>query len=139
MSEKPCTDQDQHASQDPSTPGELADQAREQAGGQKVRLRVDERDLSTNYANAYRTHLTNEEVLIDFGLNLVTPVRSAGGNGNPEPGADAEVLFRANDRVIMNYATAKRLALTLGQAIRQYEQRFGEIKLNAGERADTKR
>jgi len=135
MSDQAPSDQSTKTHADSAEAGELA----EQAGGQKVRLRVDERDLSTNYANGYRTHLTNEEVILDFGLNLVTPARPAAGNGNSGSAADAEVLFRANDRVIMNYATAKRLAMTLGQAIRQYEQRFGEIKLNANERASDKR
>jgi len=101
----------------------------------RVRLRVDERGMSTSYTNAYRTHLTNEEVMIDFGLNMVEPGRTGAGD-TPEGAAagDAALVFHANDRVIMNYYTAKRLALTLGQVVRQYEQRFGELKLDAADR-----
>ncbi|MEZ6163146.1 MAG: hypothetical protein R3B67_01780 [Phycisphaerales bacterium] len=35
-------------------------------------------------------------------------------------------------RVIMNWAGAKRLALSLGSAVRGYEERFGEIEINQG-------
>ena len=34
----------------------------------------------------------------------------------------------------MNYYTAKRMAMLLSNVVRQHEQRFGELKLNAGER-----
>jgi len=130
---------DQRTSPSEAGSAELADQARDQAGGKQVRLRIDEREMTTDYANGYRTHLTNDEVMIDFGLNMVMPLRQDAANGDGKAGPDAEVLFRVNNRVIMNYSTAKRLAMTLGQAIRQYEQRFGEIKLNANERASDKR
>ena len=34
----------------------LDEQAREQTGQQQVRLRIDEQNLTTSYANAFRTH-----------------------------------------------------------------------------------
>ena len=34
----------------------------------------------------------------------------------------------------MNYYSAKRLALTLGQIIRRYEQQFGELELDVTKR-----
>jgi len=35
--------------------------------------------------------------------------------------------------VIMNWSGAKRLAMSLGQIIRQYEERNGEIRLDRGQ------
>ncbi len=94
--------------------------------GQQVRLRVDERDLQTNYANAFRTNGTAEEVMLDFGLNLVA--QPAKGQESPE------ILFKVNNRVIMNYYSAKRLAITLSQLIRRHEDQFGELEMDVAKR-----
>ncbi|NJL30479.1 MAG: hypothetical protein HC898_01970 [Phycisphaerales bacterium] len=44
------------------------------------------------------------------------------------------MMLQLQNRTIMNFATAKRLAITLGQVIRAHEERFGEIKLDANQR-----
>ncbi len=100
-------------------------QAREQTGQQQVRLRVDEREMSTSYSNAFRTNGSADEVMLDFGLNVIMPVQE---------GQQPEILFKINDRVILNYYSAKRLAITLSQLIRRHEEQFGELKLNAADR-----
>ena len=97
----------------------------QQGGQQQVRLRLDERNLQTSYSNAFRTNGTAEEVVLDFGLNLLTPQ-----NGQEQP----EIVFQINQRVIMNYHSAKRLALTLGQLIRRHEEQFGELELDVVKR-----
>ncbi len=127
------------AKQDAGTPEEQADtgqtgegapaggaQAEGQQGQQQVRLRLDERNLHTSYANAFRSDATANEVMLYFGLNLVNPV--AAQQGNPE------ITFQANERIIVTYQTAKRLALTLGQIIRRHEDQFGEIELDVNKR-----
>ena len=104
------------------------DQAQQQTGKQ-VRLRVDQSNMGLTYANAFKTNATSEEVIVDLGLNIVVP--------NPQgPGADVagEILFQVNNRLILNYYTAKRLALSLGQLVRGYEEKFGELKLNVADR-----
>ena len=112
---------------------DVNDQAAQQTG-QQVRLRLDERNMTTSYANAFRSHATAEEVLVDFGLNLLqqTPGTQTDAGGQSQP--NREVLFQANDRIVMNYYTAKRLAIALGQLVQRHEQQFGELKLNAQER-----
>ena len=45
-----------------------------------------------------------------------------------------DILFKINDKMVINYYTAKRLALTLGRLVKVYEDRFGELKLNVTER-----
>ena len=101
-------------------------QARQQTGQQQVMLRVDERNMGTCYSNAFRTNGTAEEVMLDFGVNLLIPPPD--GKGQPA------ILFQVAQRVIMNYYSAKRLAIALSQAVRQYEGEFGELKMDAAER-----
>ncbi len=102
----------------------VEEQAREQTG-QQVRLRVDEREMGTSYANAFRTNGTAEEVLLDFGMNLVTP-----GQEKAQP----EITFKITDRVVLNYYSAKRLAITLSQLIRKHEEQFGELEMDVAKR-----
>ena len=117
------------------TDPQVDEQAREQTGQTQVRLRIDSKDMSTNYANAFRTHGTAEEVIIDFGLNMVMQNPQANGNGAGDPSKpSSEILFKLNDRLVMNYYSAKRLAITLGQIIRRHEDQFGELKLNVSDR-----
>ncbi len=103
----------------------IEEQAREQTG-QQVRLRVDEREMTSTYANAFRTNGTAEEVLLDFGVNLLTPAAQKEGQG--------EIVFKVTNRVIMNYYSAKRLAITLSQLIRRHEDDFGELEMDVAKR-----
>ncbi|MDP7162911.1 MAG: DUF3467 domain-containing protein [Phycisphaerae bacterium] len=97
----------------------------DQTEDKSLRIRMDERDVRTSYANGFRTNGTAEEVILDFGLNIVTPTQS-----KEQP----EVIFQINNRVILNYYSAKRLALTLGQLVRRHEERFGELELDHSKR-----
>ncbi len=110
-------------------PAEIEDQAREQVGERQVRLRVDERAMASGYANAFRTNGTAEEVMLDFGLNVMNPASQ-----NEAEGQTPEIVFKVNDRVILNYYSAKRLAVTLGQLIRRHEEQFGELELDVAKR-----
>ncbi|MBL7132685.1 MAG: DUF3467 domain-containing protein [Phycisphaerae bacterium] len=121
-----ATNKDSGASQGQPAEEQPAGGAQGAQAGQQVRLRLDERNLHTSYANAFRSDATPDEVMLYFGLNLINPV--AAQQGNPE------IIFQANERIIMNYAMAKRLALTLGQVIRRHEEQFGEIELDMSKR-----
>jgi len=111
----------------------VEDQAREQTGQQQVRLRMDERNMRTAYANAFRANATAEEVMMDFGLNLLSPGTAAAAAAGGQQ-AQPEIIFQVNDRVIMNYYSAKRLAITLSQLIRRHEEQFGELELDVSKR-----
>jgi len=104
----------------------VEEQAREQTGQRQIRLRVDEREMTSTYANAFRTNGTAEEVMLDFGVNLLN--QASQQQGQPE------IIFKVNDRVIMNYYSAKRLAITLSQLIRRHEDEFGELELDVAKR-----
>jgi hypothetical protein len=112
-----------------NNPGEKAieEQAREQTGQQQVMLRVDERTMDTTYANAFRTNGTAEEVMLDFGVNLMNP--------SPTDQKQPEIIFNVTQRIIMNDFSAKRLAITLSQLIRRHEEQFGELELDVAKRA----
>jgi len=81
--------------------------------------------MKTSFANAYRIHTTAEEVVLDYGFNMANP--------NPQGGTGQQLLFKVTDRIILSYPNVKRLAMSLQQLIRQYEQRMGEIPTNPGQ------
>lgn len=93
----------------------------ENQDSKQVQLRIDESKMSSTYANTIRTSTTQDEVVLDFGMNL------------PQPGPDNNtpvLVFSVGSRVVMNWAGAKRLAISLGQVVRQFEERNGEINIS---------
>lgn len=110
------SDDQQPATDQPMTTPEGQDQ------GQRVQLRVDESKMVTNYANTIRTATTQDEVILDFGINL--PQQANG---------QTTLNFQVGSRVVMNWAGAKRLAISIGQLVRQYEEQMGEIQLQRGQ------
>ncbi len=98
-----------------------------QAGQQGVQVVLDEREMRTVFSNAYRIHTTAEEVVVDFGFNMANP--------NPQ-GGQQQLLFKVSDRVIMSYSNVKRLAVSLQQLVRRYEQQFGELPSQPGPRTN---
>ncbi len=92
----------------------------------QIQLRIDESKMSTTYANTIRTSTTADEVVLDFGMNL--PMQT-GDN-------QQVIMFNVGSRVIMNWAGAKRLAISLGQVVRQFEDRNGQISLGPAGRPD---
>ena len=95
----------------------------------QLRVQIDEAKLQTTYANAFRTNATAEEVILDFGLNVMNPTQQEN---------QPNMIFQLSQRVILNYYSAKRLALALGQAIRRHEDQFGEIELDVNKRQKRK-
>jgi hypothetical protein len=87
---------------------------------QQVQLRIDESRMRTTYSNTIRTTTTPDEVVLDFGINMPMPT----------PDGRPTVLFDVGSRVVLNWRGAKRLAISLGQVIRQFEQANGEIPLS---------
>ena len=106
----------------------MAEDVQQAPEGQQpgVQVLLDERELKTTYTNAYRIHTAPEEVVIDLGFNMANP--------NNQGQQQQQLLFKVTDRVIMTYVNAKRLAMSLGQLIKRYEQQFGELPLQPGQR-----
>ena len=95
-----------------------------QADPNNVQLVVDDRELRTTYTNGYFINQTAEEVVVDFGFNMP----------RPNQGGQPQVLFKLTDRIVLSYPNAKRLAGSLLQLIKRYEQQFGEIPTQPGAR-----
>jgi hypothetical protein len=91
-----------------------------------VWLQVDESKVTKSYANAFRADATPEEVMLDFGSNLVMAAAEKDGG--------TAVLSQIDQRIVMNHYSAERLALGLGQSVRQYEQDFGSLELDVNKR-----
>jgi hypothetical protein len=107
----------------------VKEQAKAQTGQRQMQLLINEEKMETSYANAFRTNGTAEEVMIDFGMNTVA--RAA------QPSGPAQILFQLTDRIVLNYFSPKRLAITLTQMIRRHEQQFGELELDVAKRQKT--
>ncbi|MDP9175203.1 MAG: DUF3467 domain-containing protein [Planctomycetota bacterium] len=106
----------------------MAEEFQEAGDKPSVQVLLDERELRQIYSNAYRIHATADEVIVDLGFNMPNP--------NPQTGQQ-QLLLKITDRVVMSYVNAKRLALSLGQLIKRYEQQFGELQTPAQRNSQT--
>jgi hypothetical protein len=83
---------------------------------------VDDSGTLPSYSNFCRVTATPEEVILDFGLN-------------PQPFAQGRQDVKANQRLVMNFYTAKRLLTALHMTIQRHEGMFGSIELDVNRRA----
>lgn len=74
------------------------------------------------YANFARVTATPEEVIVDFALN-------------PNPFLTGRQEVTVNQKLIMNFYTAKRLLSALAMTLQRHEQTFGPIELDVRRRA----
>ena len=86
-------------------------------------IKIDSSQAVARYTNFSQVIGTPEEMIIDFGLNPRGPA------GKPEDG------IRIDQRVVMNYYTAKRLSLALQKSLQRHEEMFGEIEIDIRKRA----
>ncbi len=90
--------------------------------GQATEVVVDDSGTLPSYSNFCRVTATPEEVILDFGLN-------------PQPFATGRQEVKANQRIVMNFYTAKRLLTALSMTIQRHEGTFGAIELDVRRRA----
>jgi Protein of unknown function (DUF3467) len=89
---------------------------------QQTEVVVDDSSTLPSYSNFCRVTATPEEVILDFGLN-------------PQPFATGRQDVKANQRIVMNFYTAKRLLTALSMTIQRHEGTFGAIELDVRRRA----
>ena len=77
--------------------------------------------LSTVYTNFCHASVTPEELVLDFGLN-------------PHWGPSPAEPIKLTHRVVMNFFTAKRLAMVLNSVLSQHESAFGQLELDIQKR-----
>src|ERR1700712_5957619 len=89
---------------------------------QQTEVHVNDSGTLPSYSNFCRVTATPEERILDFGLN-------------PQPFATGRQDVKANERIVMNFYTAKRLLTALGMTIQRHEGTFGSIELDVRRRA----
>ena len=82
---------------------------------------VDDSATLPTYTNFCRVTATPEEAILDFGLN-------------PQPFSTGRQDVKANQRIVMNFFTAKRVLMALGMTVQRHEQTFGTIELDVNRR-----
>ena len=87
--------------------------------GATPRIRWDDTNLRSAYANVCNVSSTREEVVLVFGIN------QAWERGQQE------VVVQLAERVILSPFAAKRLAALLTNVMREYEARFGVLNVDA--------
>ena len=77
----------------------------------------DDSKMSTTYANVCNVMGTREEIMVLFGANQAWQSEQK------------EVKVTLSNRIVLNPYAAKRLLTMLEMGLRQYESRYGELKL----------
>jgi hypothetical protein len=83
-----------------------------------ARVRYNIADLKSAYANVCNVTSTQEEVVLNFGINQEW-----------ERGQQKELEIQLKNRIILNPFVAKRLSIMLSKLCGEYEGRYGELKL----------
>ena len=86
---------------------------------QGTRIKWDDANMRSSYANVCNVTSTREEVVMLFGIN------QAWNRGQKE------VTIQLTDRIIISPYAAKRLASLLEGVVKEYETRFGALKVEA--------
>ncbi|MBF0181243.1 MAG: DUF3467 domain-containing protein [Magnetococcales bacterium] len=93
---------------------EVAPQA--QPGAEdRVRVRFDDRQMATHYANVANVGMSRDEVTLLFGTN-----QTWGGIGE-------EVVIQLSNRIIMTPSVAMNLMNTLQRVLQEYEEKVRKI------------
>ncbi len=94
-----------------STPAPAPDAAQQQ----QIRVRWDDTNMKSSYANVCNVASTREEVVLLFGVNQAWNT------------AQREIPVQLSDRIILSPHAAKRLSVLLTNVLREYESRFGAL------------
>jgi hypothetical protein len=94
-------------------------------GGETPRIRWDDSNMRSSYANVCNVASTREEVVLLFGINQAWHA------------AQKEVAVQLTDRIILSPHAAKRLAVLLNNMVREYESRFGLLDIEARRPGET--
>ena len=84
-------------------------------------VELDETGAIACYANFCRVTGTPEELIIDFGLNT-------------QPMVQSQEKIKVQQRIILNYYTAKRMLGALHMAVQRHEAAFGTLETDIQKR-----
>jgi hypothetical protein len=103
-------------------PQAAAPQQQQQRMQQQVE--VDDTHLISAYANFCRVTGSPEELIVDFALN-------------PQPIGMPTKPIKIDQRIVMNYFTAKRLLAALSMSVQRHEAVFGVLETDIQKRVRT--
>ena len=86
-------------------------------GIEGTKLKWDDSNMKSSYANVCNVTSTREEVVMLFGVN------QAWNRGQKE------VTIQLTDRIIISPYAAKRMSMLLQGVVTEYEKRFGTLNL----------
>ena len=87
-------------------------------------IQVDETKTQTCYANFCRVTGSPEELIVDFGMNS-------------QPMNSEEQPVAINQKIVLNFYTAKRLLQALHVSVQRHESVFGPIETDIQKRMKT--
>ena len=82
-----------------------------------ARIKWDDANMRSSYANVCNVTSTREEVVMLFGIN------QAWNRGQKE------VTIQLTDRIIISPYAAKRMVMLLDGVVKEYEKRFGALNV----------
>jgi hypothetical protein len=94
--------------------------AEDAAGVEGTKLKWDDTNMKSSYANVCNVTSTREEVVMLFGVN------QAWNRGQKE------VTIQLTDRIIISPYAAKRMSMLLQGVVTEYEKRFGTLNVETG-------
>jgi uncharacterized protein DUF3467 len=94
---------------------EVPAESAEAAAPTGPKIRWDDTNMKSAYANFCNVASTREEFVLLFGVNQAWQA------------GQAEIPIQLTDRLIISPFVAKRLALLLTNVLREYETRFGSL------------
>ena len=80
-----------------------------------VRVRFDDRQMTSHYANVANVGISKDEVTLLFGTN-----QTSGAVGD-------EIVIQLSSRLIMTPSVAKNMAETLQRVLAEYEAKISKI------------
>jgi hypothetical protein len=100
-----------------------ADETANQEGADRagVRVRWDTANMASTYANVCNVSSTREEVTLLFGTNQTWFT------------GQEELKVDLTNRIVLNPYAAKRLSMLLGNVMKEYENRFGTLPVEANQ------
>ena len=88
------------------------------AAGSQPKIRWDDSNMRSVYANVCNVAGTREEIVLLFGMNQAWHA------------GQKEVKVQLSDRIVMSPFAAKRLAVLLNNVVRDYESRYGALDVD---------
>jgi len=85
--------------------------------GTQVKIRWDDSNMRSIYANVCNAAGTREEIVLLFGMNQAWH------------SAQKELTVQLTERIVLSPFAAKRLTILLQNVIRDYESRYGELDI----------